>query len=208
MPTKPSRPVLRGPYKMFIISGPSGVGKTTIAKAIKRRLPWLTTTVSYTTRQERVGKKEDKTMVCVDEEIFRDKVNRGEFLEWAVVHGKLYGTDGPTIHERLKRSHLLLNIDPQGALQIKRKMPTRTVLIFLNAESADELVARIGKRQKMDAAELRRRLLSARKELRLARHYDYVILNRHGKIRETISQVVTLISRLAFGRSTPAARRS
>src|SRR3989338_1974186 len=136
---------LHGPFKMFIISGPSGVGKTTIAKAIKRRLPWLTTTVSTPPRQERVGKKEDKTMVCVDDETFRDKVNRGEFLEWAVVHGKLYGTDGPTIRERLKRSHLLLNIDPQGALQIKRKMPARTVLIFLNAESADELVTRISK---------------------------------------------------------------
>jgi len=193
---------------MFIISGPSGVGKTTIAKAIKRRLPWLTTTVSYTTRQERVGKKEDKTMVCVDDETFRDKVNRGEFLEWAVVHGKLYGTDGPTIRERLKRSHLLLNIDPQGALQIKRKMPARTVLIFLNAESADELVTRISKRQKMDAAELHRRLQSARKELRLARHYDYVILNQRGKIRETASQVASLIERLARNHAIPKARRS
>ena len=193
---------------MFIISGPSGVGKTTIAKAIKRRLPWLTTTVSYTTRQERVGKKEDKTMVCVDDETFRDKVNRGEFLEWAVVHGKLYGTDGPTIRERLKRSHLLLNIDPQGALQIKRKMPARTVLIFLNAESADELVTRISKRQKMDAAELHRRLQSARKELRLARHYDYVILNQRGKIRETASQVASLIERLARNHVIPKARRS
>lgn len=184
---------------MFIISGPSGVGKTTIAKAVKRRLPWLTTTVSYTTRRERVGKKEDKTMVCVDEETFRDKVNRGEFLEWAVVHGKLYGTDGPTVRERIKRSHLLLNIDPQGALQIKRKMPNRAVLIFLNAESADELVTRISKRQKMDAAELQLRLTNARKELKLARHYDYVILNEHGKIRATINQVSALIHNLAHG---------
>lgn len=204
MSSSPASP--RGPYKMFIISGPSGVGKTTIAKAVKRRLPWLQTTVSYTTREERIGKKEDKTMVHVDAETFRDKVNRGEFLEWAMVHGHLYGTDGATVRERLKRSHLLLNIDVQGALQIKRKMPDRTVLIFLNAESADELVSRINRRQNMNADELRERLANARKELRLARHYDYVILNARGQVENTINEVTGLIKNLAAG-NPPRLRR-
>ncbi|TSC76403.1 MAG: guanylate kinase [Parcubacteria group bacterium Gr01-1014_31] len=198
------RPSPRGPCRLFIVSGPSGVGKTTIAKAVLRRCPWLATTVSYTTRTERLGKKEDKTMIHVDEETFRDKVNRGEFLEWAVVHGMLYGTDGPTVRERLKTRHLLLNIDPQGALQIKCKMPERTVLIFLKAESADELVARIQKRQQMNPQELENRLASARRELRLARHYDYVILNQHGRVRETIHRVTTLITRLANTRASRA----
>jgi len=182
---------------MFIISGPSGVGKTTVAKAVLRRCPWLATTVSYTTRTERIGKKEDKTLVHVDEETFRGKVNRGEFLEWAIVHGNLYGTDGATVRERLKTHHLLLNIDPQGALQVKRKLPERTALIFLRAESAAELVARIRRRQQMNADELAARLASARRELRLARYYDYVILNAHGRVRETITKVTALIQRLA-----------
>ena len=195
----------RGPCRMFIISGPSGVGKTTVAKAVLRRCPWLMTTVSYTTRTERVGKKEDKTMIHVDEETFRGKVNRGEFLEWAVVHGNLYGTDGPTVRERLQRHHLLLNIDPQGALQIKQRLPDRTVLIFLKAESADELVARISRRQHMDPAELKRRLEGARRELKLARHYDYVILNANGKAAQTIAKVAALIARIASGtRPMPA----
>ncbi len=182
---------------MFIISGPSGVGKTTVAKAALRRLPWLVTTVSYTTRTQRIGKQEDKTMVHVDEETFRDRVNRGEFLEWAVVHGNLYGTDRATVEERLQRHHLLLNIDPQGALQIKRKLPDVSVLIFLKAESARELVRRINQRQDMNQRELARRLASAREELRLARHYDYVIVNARGKIRDTVAKVTALIQRLA-----------
>ncbi len=195
MPTQRFSP--HGPYKLFIISGPSGVGKTTVAKAVLRRLPWLATTVSYTTRHERIGKKEDKTMVHVDEETFRDKVNRGEFLEWAVVHGLLYGTDGPTVRERLKTHHLLLNIDPQGALQIKHKMPEQTVLIFLKAESPDELVTRIQRRQDMNSEDLAARLASVRSELRLSRHYDHVILNARGKLTQTIGHVVRLIERLA-----------
>lgn len=196
MPTGPKSPASKKTYKMFIISGPSGVGKTTVAKAVLRELPWLATTVSYTTRHERIGKKEDKTMVHVDEETFRDKVNRGEFLEWAVVHGMLYGTDGPTIRERLKTHNLLLNIDPQGALQIKRKLPDRTVLIFLKAESPDELVARIRRRQDMSPEDLAARLSSLRIELRLSRHYDHVILNARGKLPQTINHVVRLIERI------------
>lgn len=191
-------------HKIFIISGPSGVGKTTIAKAIRRRLPWLATSVTYTTREQRVGKKEDKTMVHVDEETFRGKVNRGEFLEWAVVHGNLYGTDGPTITERLQASHLLLNIDPQGALQVKRKLPDTTVLIFLNAESADELVRRISARQQMDPAELARRLRNARAEQRLARQYDYVVLNRRGRLAEAIQRVADII--VGHAQPTPRPR--
>lgn len=187
---------LQKPYKMFIISGPSGVGKTTVAKAVLRGCPWLVTTVSYTTRIQRVGKQEDKTMVHVDEETFRDRVNRGEFLEWAVVHGNLYGTDRATVEERLRNHHLLLNIDPQGALQIKRKMPDASILIFLRAESASELVRRINRRQPMHPGELSARLASARRELKLARHYDYVFLNARGKVRDTITKVTALIVRL------------
>lgn len=188
---------MSSPHKIFIISGPSGVGKTTIAKAIRRRLPWLATSVTYTTRAERVGKKEDKTMVHVDEETFRDKVNRGEFLEWAVVHGNLYGTDGPTVRERLIANHLLLNIDPQGALQVKRKLPDVTVLVFLNAESPDELVRRISARQQMDPSELARRLRNARAEQKLARQYDYVVLNRRGHLSEAVQRVAAIITQHA-----------
>ena len=120
--------------------------ETTIAKAIKRRLPWLTTTVSYTTRQERVGKKEDKTMVCVDDETFRDKVNRGEFLEWAVVHGGArYGTLVEEILPPIQSGKTVVReVDVQGLHSIRELIPEEHLkAIFLTVDGWETLKRRI-----------------------------------------------------------------
>ena len=181
--------------KIFIISGPSGVGKTTIAKRVLRKLPFLKTTLTYTTRTKRLGKKEDKTIIHIDEKDFRKKINQGQFLEWAIVHDNLYGTDAKTVKDRLDRSSLLMNIDVQGALQIKEKMPKKTVLIFLKTKNIKELIRRIQKREKMPEAILKLRIKNARKELALAKRYDYAVINEKDKIAKTVSNITKIIKK-------------
>jgi len=180
--------------KIFIISGPSGVGKTTVAKGILKKLPFLKTSVTYTTRTQRLGKKEDKTIIHVSEQEFRKKISENGFLEWAVVHGNFYGTDRAVVEQELHKGSMLMNIDVQGALQIKQKMPADTVLIFLKTKNVDDLIKHILRREKMPEAILELRLANARKELALAKQYDYIVMNEEGKIRQTIKKVAEIIS--------------
>lgn len=181
--------------KIFIISGPSGVGKTTIAKGVLKKMPFLKTTVTYTTRTKRLGKKEDKTVIHVSEKKFREKINKGDFIEWAIVHGNFYGTDAKTINQRIKKNSLLMNIDVQGALQIKEKLPKQTVLIFLKTKTFKELIRRIKKREKMPAAILDIRIKNAKKELALAQKYDYIVINAKDKIKEAVDKVIKIIKK-------------
>lgn len=180
--------------KIFIISGPSGVGKTTVARKILKKLPFLKTTLTYTTRTQRLGKKEDKTIVHIDEKEFRKKIDQGQFLEWAMVHDNFYGTDAKTVTDRLEKNSLLMNIDVQGALQIKEKLPKKTVLIFVKTRNIGGLIRRIQKREKMAEAILKLRIKNAKKELALAKKYDHVVINENGKIAKTVNQIVSIIT--------------
>ena len=181
--------------KIFIISGPSGVGKTSVAKGVLKKLPFLKTSVTYTTRTKRLGKKEDKTIIHVSEQDFRKKINAGDFLEWAVVHGNFYGTAAKIIKKRLNDNSILMNIDVQGALQIKNKLPQKTVLIFLKTKTIRELIRRINKREKMPKAILELRLKNARRELILAKKYDYLVVNKRNQLKETIANVKKIIEK-------------
>jgi len=179
--------------KIFIISGPSGVGKTSVAKGVLKKLTFLKTSVTYTTRNKRLGKKEDKTIIHVTEDEFRQKINGGDFLEWAIVHDNFYGTDKKTILARLANNSILMNIDVQGALQIKNKLPKNTVLIFLKAENLTELIRRIKQREKMPEAIFQLRLKNAKKELALAKKYDYTVYNKSGQVQRAIAQIQSII---------------
>ncbi len=181
--------------KIFIISGPSGVGKTSAAKGVMKKLPFLKTSVTYSTRTKRLGKKEDKTIIHISEKDFREKINRGDFLEWALVHDNLYGTDKKTIQDRLKKNSILMNIDVQGAIQIKEKMPKETILIFLKTKNLKELQNRINYREKgkMPKAIIELRLKNAKKELTLAKKYDYIIINEKNQLKQTIKKVLDII---------------
>ena len=183
--------------KIFIISGPSGVGKTSVAKGVLKKLPFLKTSVTYTTRTKRLGKKEDKTIIHVSQEEFRRKIDTGEFLEWAVVHDNFYGTDAKVIDQRLKQQNILMNIDVQGALQIKKKLPQKTILIFLKAENIKELTQRIGQRETMPNQILNLRIKNAKQELRLAKKYDYILVNRKNQLKKTIHAVVEIIKKIS-----------
>ncbi|MFA6410106.1 MAG: guanylate kinase [Candidatus Buchananbacteria bacterium] len=182
--------------KIFIISGPSGVGKTTVTKGVLKKLPFLQTATTYTTRTKRLGKKEDKVVIHVSHDQFRKKIEADEFLEWAIVHDNFYGTDKKIAEKKLKQNSLLMNIDVQGALQIKKKLPEKTVLIFLKAENFTELTRRIKSREKMPQAILDLRLKNARKELKLAKKYDYIITNKRNNLKPTITAVQKIISQI------------
>ena len=183
--------------KIFIISGPSGVGKTSVAKGVLKKLPFLKTSVTYTTRTKRLGKKEDKTIIHVNQKEFRRKIDAGECLEWAVVHDNLYGTDAKTIDQKLRQENILMNIDVQGALQIKKKLPQKTILIFLKAENIKELTQRIGQRETMPNQILNLRIKNAKQELRLAKKYDYILVNRKNQLKKTIHAVVEIIKKIS-----------
>ena len=134
-------------------------------------------------------------VIHISENEFRKKITNGDFLEWAVVHENLYGTDKKVVEKKLKKNSLLMNIDVQGALQIKNKIPEKTVLIFLRTKTIADLARRLKKRGKMPAAIINLRLENARKELALAKKYNYIVYNNEGKLRETINRVVEIIAK-------------
>ena len=182
-------------FPLIIISGPSGVGKTVMIKRLRKNLPALQIGVTYTTRPRRMGKKEDKIMRYVTRAEFEQMITRKEFLEHATVHNEYYGTSRAEVSQRLERGPVLLNLDVQGALQVKKILP-HTQLIFIQPGSWPELKTRILRRGRMSPEELKVRLNDARRELRSRHRYQYLITNREGKLEQaviTLTKTVVLI---------------
>lgn len=162
---------------LFVISGPSGVGKGTLRKELFRRLGRLSYSVSCTTRAPRTGEKDGVDYFFLDRETFDELLSRGAFLEWAEVHGNLYGTLEETVKNSLAEGKdVILEIDVQGAIQVKEHMP-EAVLIFIAPPGENELVRRLNQRGTEREQELKRRLENARKELNAASDYDHIIIN-------------------------------
>jgi guanylate kinase len=162
---------------LFVISGPSGVGKGTLRKELFRRLGRLSYSVSCTTRTPRTGEKEGVDYFFLDRETFDRFLSRGAFLEWAEVHGNLYGTLEETVRNSLAEGKdVILEIDVQGAIQVKERMP-EAVFIFISPPGESELVRRLCQRGTEKEQELKKRLENARKELKAASDYDHVVVN-------------------------------
>jgi len=177
----------------MIISGPSGVGKTVMIQRLRRLLPELQIGVTYTTRPQRRGKKEDKIMRHVSHDEFERLIAEQTFLEYAQVHNEYYGTSRPEVMKRLARGSVLLNLDVQGALQIKKLWPAAQ-LIFIQPQSWPELKKRILRRGAINPTELKIRLADARRELRYKNRYDYIITNSEGKLDEAIVELSEITS--------------
>lgn len=162
---------------LIIVSGPSGAGKGTLVKRICTMMPSVWVSVSATTRRPRPGEVEGVSYFFLSPEEFQARVDDGDFLEWAEVHGNRYGTLRSTVDDRLRHGiDVLLEIDPQGALQVKELMPSST-LVFVTAPSFKELERRIRLRGAENDDEVRTRLETAVGELRLVEKYDHVIQN-------------------------------
>ncbi len=162
---------------LFIVSAPSGAGKTTLCTKLLSLIPGLHFSVSFTTRQPRRGEIHDRDYTFVSREDFRSMIDGGEFAEWAEVHGELYGTSRKRIESIMHSgSDVLLDIDTQGALQMKKTYP-EGVSIFVLPPSLDVLRQRLESRMTDPPEQREKRLRKALDEIRTYDRYDYVIIN-------------------------------
>jgi guanylate kinase len=165
------------PGNLFVVAAPSGAGKSSLVKALLELDSHLALSVSHTTRAPRGQDQHGREYWFVDEPEFRAMIGRGEFFEWAQVHGKLYGTSRKAIEERLSRGEdVVLEIDWQGAQQIKRLFP-QTVTIFILPPSWAELEQRLKRRGEDQPEVIATRMANAREEVSHAREFDFVIIN-------------------------------
>ena len=166
---------------LFVVSAPSGAGKTTLCREVRLRVSDLAYSVSYTTREPRPGEVDGTDFHFIAEARFRDLRDRGEFAEWARVHGNFYATSASAIEDALgKGRDVLLDIDTQGAAQLRTRYP-EAVLVFIVAPSLSDLERRLRERGAEMEREIQRRLTRAREEISLWRQYDYLIVNRDVK---------------------------
>jgi len=164
--------------KLFVITAPSGAGKTSLIDAIMRDDPSLKVSVSYTTRAPRRGEQNGVDYHFVDDGTFLAMQRRGEFLESAEVHGYRYGTSKRVITDALQRGEdLILEIDWQGAQQVRSIYP-QCIGIFILPPSVEELERRMRARGQDAEQVIRRRLDAAREELTHASEFKYAIINK------------------------------
>ncbi|HEX8202961.1 MAG TPA: guanylate kinase [Isosphaeraceae bacterium] len=164
------------PGRLIVVSGPSGSGKSTLVRRLLER-PGIRAqiSVSATTRPPRPGEQADRDYYFRTREEF--EATRGQLLEWAEVHGHLYGTPAEPVREALERGVcVLLVIDVQGAMAVRQRVPN-ALLVFIQVPSLDLLEARLRARGTDDEATIARRLANARKELALADRYDVQLIN-------------------------------
>jgi guanylate kinase len=166
-----------GTGHVFIVSGPSGAGKGTIVSELKRRLPHVWVSVSATTRPPRPSEADGVDYFFLTANEFEARVRAGEFLEHAEVHGNRYGSLRGPIERRLFHGmDVILEIDPQGAFQVREHMPGAR-LIFVKAPDSADYEKRIRNRGAESDEEIRTRMQTARRELELEDTYDHVVLN-------------------------------
>ncbi len=162
---------------LFIVSAPSGAGKTTLCRQLVETLPNLGFSVSFTTRRPRPGEVNDRDYTFISREEFRSKAEQGEFIEWAEVHGEFYGTSKKRVEGLLAEGNdVILDIDTQGAMQIKRKFQDG-ISIFVLPPSLQILRERLETRMTDSEQEIDRRFRRAADEIKTYREYDYVIMN-------------------------------
>lgn len=177
---------------LIVVSGASGTGKGTVCKKILADLPGVAYSISATTRAPRPGEVDGREYYFISRDEFKAWIDDGKFLEFAEVYGNFYGTPLNKIEERLKRGEdILLEIDVQGALNVKRKMP-EGVYIFLLPPSLEELKRRIEGRGTETPESLNRRLANAAAEIKIGLEYDYVVVN--DSVDNAVAQIKSILA--------------
>jgi guanylate kinase len=176
---------------LIVVSAPSGAGKTSLCREIRKVVANLGYSVSHTTRPPRLGEVEGHDFYFVSEPVFRAMAERGEFAEWARVHGNLYGTTARALEEAIERGEdILLDIDTQGARQLRPRYP-QGLYVFVVAPSMKELELRLRERKSDAPQEIAQRLTRALEEIAAWREYDYLIVNRH--LDEAVRQLGCIV---------------
>ena len=164
---------------LYVISAPSGTGKTSLVKALIKKDPTIRLSVSTTTREPRAGEVNGKDYFFVNKEDFDRQINDNEFIEWAFVYGNFYGTSATLVKKSINNGEkVLLEIDWQGAFQIKERYNREMLtLIFIVPPSLDILKERLQKRGQDKISVITERLATAREEMAKSPNFDYVIIN-------------------------------
>lgn len=176
---------------LFVVSAPSGTGKTTIIKKVLKKMPDLYFSVSHTTREKRKGEKEGRDYYFVDEKTFKKMIKRGQMIEWAKVHKNYYGTSKREIFSKIEKGKdVLLDIDTQGSFQIKKKYPL-SIHIFIMPPSYEELEKRLRGRGDLEENKINIRLSNAKREVKRWPRYDYVIVN--DDLKKAVNSMLNII---------------
>jgi guanylate kinase len=161
---------------LFVISGPSGAGKSTLCRRVLDNLESLEFSVSHTTRKKRKGEVEGKDYYFVSQEEFKSLIKSNGLAEWAVVHGHYYGTSKIELEKKGTEGDILLDIDTQGAQQIREKYK-KAVFVFIMPPHFQDLKRRLKTRGQESSVSVQKRLEVARKEIRNYHQFDYVVIN-------------------------------
>ncbi|HSU16611.1 guanylate kinase [Longimicrobium sp.] len=181
----------------LVVSAPSGAGKSTLARLLRKRNPDVEFSISATTRAPRPGERDGREYHFVGRDEFLRMRDAGELIEWAPVHGNFYGTPlGNVRRAQARGQHLLLDIDVQGARQIRAALP-EAVHVFVLPPTGAALVKRLSGRGTESADVLERRLRNAEDELRAAPEFDYVVVN------DRLETAVTELEAVLRGRAGP-----
>lgn len=176
---------------VFILSAPSGTGKTTTCKLLKQKLPELKFNVSHTTRKARNGETEGIDYHFISQTDFEKKIQRGEFLEWAKIHKQYYGTTFDTVdRHRENGDDILIELDVQGT-QSLRKINYKAVYIFMLPPSLKELEVRLNQRNTETENTIRERMEVGKNEIKQLTLYDYILTNFD--VEETAENLLSII---------------
>ncbi len=163
---------------ILLLSGPSGAGKSSLVAELEKEIEDIYFSVSVTTRKKRDGEKEGVDYHFVTQEEFEKDIKEGFFLEWAKVHGNYYGTSLKHTMEAVDKGKLVIfDIDVQGFLQAKKKIPNLITSVFITTPTLSELKNRLKKRATDKDEVIKQRVENAKNELKLSREYDYFIVN-------------------------------
>jgi len=177
---------------LYIVAAPSGTGKTTLVRLLLENDSAIRLSISSTTRAPRPGEQDGREYDFVDVPGFIERVSRGEFLEWAEVHGNYYGTSRKWIEAEMSAGRdVLLEIDWQGAQQVRKSFPD-AIAVFILPPSLDALKERLSSRGTDSSETIARRIAAARDEMRHVDEFDYVIIN--DDLQQALGNLMSVVS--------------
>ncbi|MGC9367477.1 MAG: guanylate kinase [bacterium] len=177
---------------LFVLSGPSGAGKTTVCRTLQNDYPGLKYIISATSRKPRGYEKNGHDYFFISNQEFKQKIANGYFLEWAEVHGHLYGTPKNQVIENYQQGHIsIMDIDIQGAMNLKKQFP-QAITAFIMPPTWEEMVKRLDKRATESQNDLQQRMENAKHELNYLKYYDYLVIN--SVVNQAVEQLKSIIN--------------